>query len=241
MKLSFTDLSFRYGSHTVLDTVRMEVPEGSLTAITGPSGQGKSTLLSVVNRLWKPEEGARVAGSAVARFADGRVDLLAPRLDLPALRRKAAMVFQNPAPLPFTILKNVSLPLTFAGIRDKHETRLRVERALKRAGLWDEVKDRLNAPATTLSGGQQQRLALARALVTDPEILLLDEPTSALDPQSRNRIEELLLALKGHCTLLLVSHSEAQVARLADRVYRIAEGRLEQTEKSRHPGPHPKA
>ncbi|VFQ42876.1 phosphate ABC transporter ATP-binding protein [Desulfoluna butyratoxydans] len=226
MKLTIRDLSFYYGSHTILDNVSMEVPEGSLTAVTGPSGEGKSTLLSIVNRLWSADEGARAEGSAKARFAHGEVDLLSPGLNLPSLRRKAAMVFQAPTPLPFTIFKNASLPLSFAGIKNKDEVRRLVERALTRAGLWEEVKDRLHTPATHLSGGQQQRLALARALVTEPEILLLDEPTSALDPQSRDHIEAQLLALKGHCTILLVSHSEAQVARLADRVYRLTGGQL---------------
>ncbi|SCX82378.1 phosphate ABC transporter ATP-binding protein [Desulfoluna spongiiphila] len=227
MKLSIHDLSFRYGPHTILDTVSMEVPEGSLTAVTGPSGEGKSTLLSVINHLWSPEEGARVTGSARARFHDGEVDLLGSGLDLPALRRKAAMVFQSPSPLPFSIFKNVSLPLSFAGIRKKEDVHRRVQRALTRAGLWEEVDNRLHTPATRLSGGQQQRLALARALVTEPEILLLDEPTSALDERSRDHIESQLLELKGHCTILLVSHSEAQVSRLADGVYRLTGGHLE--------------
>lgn len=229
MKLSIDNLTFRYGAHTLLNAVSMTVPKGSLTAITGPSGAGKSTLLSVVNRLWRPEAGARVTGSAMAYFNEGPMDLLSPALDLPALRRKAAMVFQNPSPLPFTIFKNVSLPLTFAGVRNRKELTRRVEHALVLAGLWSEVKGRLHDPATALSGGQQQRLAMARALVTEPEILLLDEPTSSLDPQSRDRIEEQLLSLTGSCALLFVSHSESQVARLADRVYRLTDGTLEQT------------
>ena len=227
MKISISNLSFRYDSKTILNAVSMEVPEGSLTAITGPSGEGKSTLLSVINRLWRPEEGARVTGSAMANFKGITTNLLEPHLDLPSLRRNAAMVFQNPTPLPFSIYKNVSLPLTFAGVKKKDEITLKVKRALNRAGLWDEVKERLSEPATRLSGGQQQRLALARALVTEPEILLLDEPTTSLDAVSRDRIEAQLMELKKSCTLLLVSHSESQVTRLADRVYQLKGGRLE--------------
>ncbi|WP_300667378.1 ATP-binding cassette domain-containing protein [Desulfoluna sp.] len=226
MKLTFNDLSFRYKTHTILQAVSLEVPKGSLTAITGPSGEGKSTLLSIVNHLWRPDEGARVSGDAMARFDSGVINLLSPHLDLPSLRRKAAMVFQNPVPLPFSIFKNVALPLAFAGIRKKEEVHRRVERALIRSGLWNEVKDRLHDRAALLSGGQQQRLALARALVTDPEILLLDEPTSSLDATSREHIEAQLLTLKTHCTLLLVSHSEAQVERLSDRIYQLKAGNL---------------
>ncbi|BCS97302.1 phosphate import ATP-binding protein PstB 1 [Desulfoluna limicola] len=229
MKITLNDLTFRYDTRTILNAVAMEVPEGSLTAITGPSGEGKSTLLSVINRLWRPDEGARVTGFATARFNGESTDLLSPHLDLPSLRRKAAMVFQAPTPLPFSIYKNVSLPLTFAGIKKKDEVNLRVERALSRSGLWSEVKERLDEPATQLSGGQQQRLAMARALVTEPEILLLDEPTSSLDTTSRDRIETQLMELKKSCTLLLVSHSASQVARLADRVYQLRDGRLERT------------
>lgn len=229
MKIRLNNLSFRYNTKTILNAISMEVPEGSLTAITGPSGEGKSTLLSVINRLWRPEDGVRVTGSAMARFNGINTNLLAPNLDLPTLRRKAAMVFQNPTPLPFSIYKNVSLPLTFAGIKKKDEVSLKVERALNRAGLWSEVKDRLSEPATRLSGGQQQRLAMARALVTEPEILLLDEPTSSLDAASRDRIEAQLMKLKKSCTLLLVSHSESQVARLADRIYQLKGGHLERS------------
>ncbi len=227
MKITFDTLTFRYGTHTLLKDISMEVPQGALTALTGPSGEGKSSLLSVINHLWQPEDGVRITGSAVAQFKGGAVDLLSPHLNLPLLRQKVAMVFQNPTPLPFSIFKNVSLPLTFAGIRDQKKIHQRVERALTRAGLWDEVNHRLKHPAATLSGGQQQRLAMARALVTNPEILLLDEPTSSLDAESRNGIEAQLLELKKSCTLLLVSHSEDQVDRLADRIYRLDQGHLE--------------
>lgn len=227
MKITLHDLTFRYGAHTILNAISLEVPQGSITAITGPSGEGKSSLLSVINHLWQPEEGTRVTGSALAQFKEGPVDLLSPQLNRPLLRQKATMVFQNPTPLPFSIFKNVSLPLTFAGIRDKVVIHQNVERALTRAGLWSEVSHRLKSPAATLSGGQQQRLAMARALVTNPEILLLDEPTSSLDAESRDRIEAQLLELKKSCTLLLVSHSEDQVNRLADRVYCLIHGNLE--------------
>ena len=227
MKITLDNLTFHYGNRTLLNAISMEVPEGSLTAITGPSGEGKSSLLSLINGMWHAQDGAQASGTARLRLGDRTVDLLCPRLDLPRLRQKAAMVFQNPTPLPFTIFKNVALPLTFAGIKDRSEVASRVQRALRRAGLWEEVHERLDTPATQLSGGQQQRLAMARALVTDPEVLLLDEPTSSLDTASREGIESQLLELKTTCTLLLVSHSEAQVKRLADRVYTLSSGTLQ--------------
>ena len=226
-KICTEQLSFYYGKKPVLQQVSLTLPERRLTAITGPSGSGKSTLLSVLNRMWSEIPGARLSGAAQIRLGERWHDLCDRRLPAQQLRRQVGMVFQVPNPLPMSIFRNVAFPLKLAGCRDRRQIAARVESALRRTLLWDEVKDMLKQDARQLSGGQQQRLCMARSLVLEPEVLLLDEPTSALDAVASAGIEELLLSLKKDCTLVLVSHYLDQVKRLADRVYRVAEGRLE--------------
>jgi phosphate transport system ATP-binding protein len=226
IKIQLTDLSFYYGDRCILDHVNAEFTENAVTAIVGPSGQGKSTLLTAINRLWEEIPGARVDGRVDIRFDDQWVDVCANGYPASRLRRKVGMVFQDPNPLPMSIVKNVTFPLKLAGEQKKSEVEARVHAAMTRAFLWDEVKDRLNADARTLSGGQQQRLCIARALILKPEILLLDEPTASLDAKAAAGIEQLLLNLKSRCTILMVSHYHDQVQRVADSVMELAGCRL---------------
>jgi len=223
------NLSFYYGERRVLDRVAAAFPARAVSAVVGPSGQGKSTLLLAVNRIWEEIPGARAEGSVRIRLAGGELEVNDPGIDLPAMRRRVGLVFQAPNPLPMSIFRNLAFPLKVAGIRNKTEVASRVEKALKQAFLWDEVAGRLAEDARKLSGGQQQRLCIARALVLEPEILLLDEPTSSLDAAAAGIIEELISGLGKRLTLLLVSHSEDQVARLADKVFRLENGRLAAT------------
>jgi len=206
------ELSVWFGNNHCLRNITMPIYKNKLTAIIGPSGCGKSTLLRCFNRMNDLIEGARVKGSI---FIDGK-DIYANKTDVFALRMKVGMVFQKPNPFPKSILENVSFGLQIKGGSGRHKVSERVEKSLRDAWLWDEVKDRLNASAFELSGGQQQRLCIARALANDPEIILLDEPTSALDPQSTVKIEELLIELKKTVTIIQVTHNIAQAARISD-------------------------
>lgn len=200
-----------YGERTVLRDVTLSVREGGITALMGPSGCGKSSFLNCLNRMTDLIPGCRVRGSL--RLSE--TELLDPRLDLPALRRRVGMIFQRPNPFPLSIRANLDLPLREHGW-PREERSQRIERCLRDVGLWDEVRDRLDAPALALSGGQQQRLCFARALALQPEVLLLDEPCSSLDPLSTAVIEELMLQLRGRYTLVVVTHNLAQARRLAD-------------------------
>ncbi len=226
IKIRLGDVSFYYGARRILDRISAEFADRTVTAIVGPSGQGKSTLLTAINRLWEEIPGARVEGRIEIRFDHGPVNIYANGYPLYDLRRKVGMVFQDPNPLPMGIYKNVAFPLKLAGLKDKQAIDARVHAALTRAFLWDEVKDRLNADARTLSGGQQQRLCIARALILNPEVLLLDEPTASLDAKAGGIIEDLLHHLKSQCTILMVSHYMDQVQRVADGVMELAHGRL---------------
>jgi phosphate transport system ATP-binding protein len=213
-RISVRNLEAGYGNHRVLKSINMDVPPRSVTAIMGPSGCGKSTFIRCVNRLHEETPGAWSRGEVVL---DGQ-DLFHPSIDPVDMRRKIGMVFQRPNPFPtFTIYENVAAGLRLNGWRRGNKLDERVEKSLRRAALWEEVKDRLHTAGTGLSGGQQQRLCIARAIAVEPEILLADEPASALDPVATERVEELLLDLKKDYTILLVTHNIQQAARVADR------------------------
>lgn len=229
VKIKIEHLFFSYGGRFVLRDVNLRIAENTITAIIGPSGIGKSTFLMTLNRLWETIPGAGMQGRVEIKFQGRFQEIHDRNYPLTTLRRSVGMVFQTPNPLPMSISRNVAFPLKLAGFRKKSEMADRVEQALKRAYLWDEVKDRLNEDALRLSGGQQQRLCIARALILEPEILLLDEPTSSLDPKAGAVIEELLVNLKDSCTLLTVSHYQDQVQRIADTVFELAEGKFAQS------------
>ncbi len=207
-------LSVRYGSTPVLDGVDLDVPENRVTTVLGPSGAGKSTLLSALNRLIDLVPDCRVRG----RVEIGGRDVLGADVNVAHLRRRVGMVFQNPNPFPLSIRRNLELPLTEHGVRDRNVRRSRWEEALRAVGLWDEVEERLDAPAMELSGGQQQRLCIARALALEPELLLMDEPTSNLDPKASRVVEELIASLCDRYTVVIVTHDLAQARRLSDHV-----------------------
>lgn len=219
-------LCFHYGGRSILKGIDLRLPAGKIIAFTGPSGTGKSTLLSVFNRLWE-EVGSGCLEGRVGLFLDGKmVDIYSDGITLDKLRRKVGMVFQSPNPLPMSIAKNLAFPLRLKNIRDKRQIASRSEEMLRRVHLWDEVSDRLRSDARLLSGGQQQRLCIARSLMLEPEILLLDEPTSSLDQQGCFHIENLLKELRTSTTILLVSHYQDQIQRIADYSYELRDGHL---------------
>lgn len=216
-KIKIRDLNFWYGKRQILEDIRLDIQDRSITSITGPSGQGKSSFLTVFNRLWENIDGARATGKICINFGNGFKDINLPNCRLPLLRRRVGMVFQMPNPLPMSIRKNMAFPLTLKGEKSENAVTARVETALRQALLWDEVKDRLDEDARALSGGQQQRLCIARSLVLEPQVLLLDEPTSSLDEAAVHEVEKLLIRLKHNRTIILVSHYMDQVRRIADR------------------------
>ncbi len=213
--LEIRDVTVAYGSTVAVRDVTMAVPPRSVTAIIGPSGCGKSTLIRAVNRMHETQPGATVKGSILL---DG-VDLYAPGVDPVQVRRVVGMVFQKPNPFPaMSIWENVAAGPKLLGLaRRKPELDELVERSLRRAAIWDEVKDKLKRPGTSLSGGQQQRLCIARTIVVDPEVILMDEPCSALDPIATLRIEELISELKAQYAIVIVTHNLQQAARVSDR------------------------
>jgi phosphate transport system ATP-binding protein len=225
IKIQLTDVSFYYGHQCVLDSVCAGFADRAVTAIVGPSGQGKSTLLTAINRLWEEIPGASVNGAVEILF-DGAMVNINHGYPVNRLRRKVGMVFQTPNPLPMSIYKNVAFPLKLLGEKEKQKIEAKVQTALVQVFLWDEVKDRLDADARTLSGGQQQRLCLARTLILHPEVLLLDEPTASLDAKAARVIEDLISHLKSHCAILMVSHYLDQVKRVADDVMDMVGGCL---------------
>jgi len=210
-KISATDLSFHYGSFKALHGISMEIYANKVTAFIGPSGCGKSTFLRTLNRMHETVRGARVEGTILL---DGENIF---EQEVSNLRRRVGMVFQRSNPFPKSIFDNVAYGLRINGmVRNRTELRDRVEQSLRRAALWDEVKEKLNQSAYGLSGGQQQRLCIARGLAVNPEVLLLDEPCSALDPIATAKIEDLIFQLKDSCTIVIVTHSMQQAARVAD-------------------------
>ena len=206
-------LNLWYGEHHALHDVSLSVPEKSITALIGPSGCGKSTFLKTLNRMNDLIPGVKITGEVNYKGQN----ILAPSVDVSALRREIGMVFQKPNPFPMSIYDNVAYGPRTHGVRGKAKLDDIVERSLRGAAIWDEVKDRLKKNALGLSGGQQQRLCIARALAVEPEVLLMDEPTSALDPISTSRVEELALELKENYTIVIVTHNMQQAVRISDR------------------------
>jgi phosphate transport system ATP-binding protein len=212
-EIDVSSLSAWFGSKQVLRDINLGIERRAATAIIGPSGCGKSTLIRCLNRMHEEVRGARVEGKVLF---DGE-DIYDARVDPVAIRRRIGMVFQKPNPFPtMSILENAVAGLKLLGRLPKPELQERGEKALRAAGLWDEVKDRLGDPGGRLSGGQQQRLCIARALAVEPDVLLMDEPASALDPASTLRIEELVTELKDRYTVVIVTHNMQQAARVAD-------------------------
>ena len=208
------ELNFSFGEKQVLRTVSMPIFKNRITALIGPSGCGKTTLLRCFNRMHDLYSGTRYQGD-ILLYPDAR-NILSSDIDPIEVRMRISMVFQKPNPFPKSIFDNVAYGLKVRGIRKRSFLQDRVEKALTQAGLWNEVKDRLEGSALSLSGGQQQRLCIARALATEPEIVLLDEPTSALDPISTTHIEDLLTELKSSVTILIVTHNLHQAGRISD-------------------------
>jgi phosphate transport system ATP-binding protein len=206
------DLSVTYRGTPALHHVTLDIPRACITAIVGPSGCGKTSFLNCLNRMTDLIDGCRVKGSIRIEgqeISDSGIDLI-------ALRRQVGMIFQKPNPFPLSIRENLHFPLKHHGMGDRHEREAASESILRRVGLWEEVKDRLDAPALALSGGQQQRLCLARALVLSPQVLLLDEPCSALDPLASAVVEDLIASLRNDYTVVIVTHNLAQAHRIAD-------------------------
>ena len=222
VKIQTNHLNFYYGAVQALFDISMNISARQVTAFIGPSGCGKSTLLRTLNRMNDIIDIARVEGEV---FIDGR-DIYKDDVNVVNLRKKVGMVFQKSNPFPKSIFENIAYGPRIHGIRNKKELGEIVETSLKGAGLWDEVKDRLNDNAMGLSGGQQQRLCIARALAVGPEILLMDEPASALDPKSTTRIEDLIGELRETYTIVIVTHNMQQASRVSDRTAFFYEGSL---------------
>ena len=211
--ISARNLDFYYGETHALKDVCLDIPEHNITALIGPSGCGKSTFLRTINRMNDLIEGVRVTGSLTYRGAE----IYAPEQDVTELRKNIGMVFQKPNPFPMSIYDNVAYGPRTHGIRAKAKLDDIVERSLRDAAIWDEVKGRLKKNALGLSGGQQQRLCIARALAVKPDVLLMDESTSALDPISTSKIEDLAMELKKEYTIVIVTHNMQQAVRISDR------------------------
>ena len=215
-------LNLWYGDHQALHDISMNIPEKSITALIGPSGCGKSTFLKTLNRMNDLIPGVKITGDV--RYRDQ--DIFAPGTDVNELRREIGMVFQKPNPFPMSIYDNIAYGPRTHGIKNRAKLDEIVEKSLRGAAIWDEVKDRLKKNALGLSGGQQQRLCIARALAVEPEVLLMDEPTSALDPISTSKIEELAMQLKEQYTIVIVTHNMQQAVRISDRTAFFLLGKL---------------
>ena len=207
------DLNLWYGTHQALHHVNIEIPEHEITVLIGPSGCGKSTFLKTLDRMNDLVEDVKITGEVVYQGQD----IYAPSVDVTWLRKQIGMVFQKPNPFPMSIYDNVAYGPRTHGVRSKVKLDEIVEKSLKGAAIWDEVKDRLKKSALGLSGGQQQRLCIARALAVEPDILLMDEATSALDPISTSKIEDLATELKEKYTIVMVTHNMQQAARISDK------------------------
>jgi len=221
-KIEARGLNFFYGVNQALFDINVAIPPRTVTALIGPSGCGKSTFLRTLNRMNDIVEGARIDGHVMLEGTD----IYGRDIDVVALRKRVGMVFQKSNPFPKSIFENVAYGQRIAGNRDKKQLAEIVERSLRRAALWDEVKHRLKDSALALSGGQQQRLCIARALATDPEVLLMDEPASALDPASTARVEDLVFELKQNYTIVIVTHNMQQAARISEWTAFFYQGHL---------------
>ena len=221
-KIEARNLDFFYGPVQALSSVSLQVAPRTVMALIGPSGCGKSTFLRTLNRMNDIIDGVRHSGEV---FLDG-TEIYHPSIDVVALRKSVGMVFQKSTPFPKSIFDNVAFGPRIAGERNRRVLTEIVENSLKRAALWNEVRDRLSESALSLSGGQQQRLCIARALATDPEVLLMDEPASALDPASTSRVEDLIFELKQNYTIVIVTHNMHQAARISDRTAFFCNGEL---------------
>ena len=211
-KIQISNMDLHYGNFHALKNINMEIPEKEITAFIGPSGCGKSTLLKSLNRMNDLVEGCKITGKVELDGQDIYGDM-----DVNLLRKRVGMVFQKPKPFPMSIYDNIAYGPRTHGIRSKAKLDEIVEKSLRDAAIWDEVKDRLKKSALGMSGGQQQRLCIARALAVQPEVLLMDEPTSALDPISTSRIEELAMELKKDYTIVIVTHNMQQATRISDK------------------------
>ena len=212
-KIQVRDLNLWYGENQALKNVSMDIKEKSVTAFIGPSGCGKSTFLKTLNRMNDLVDGVKIEGQILL---DGE-DIYGKNVDTTILRKKVGMVFQQPNPFPMSIYDNIAYGPRIHGITNKAQLDEIVEKALRSAAIWDEVKDRLKKNALGMSGGQQQRLCIARALAVEPKVLLMDEPTSALDPISTSRIEDLAMELKKDYTIVIVTHNMQQAVRISDQ------------------------
>ena len=221
MKIDVKDFNLYYGDFHALKNINIGMPEHEVSALIGPSGCGKSTLLKSLNRMNDLVPGVKITGRAAL---DG-VDIYG-NIDVNDLRRRVGMVFQKPNPFPMSVYDNVAYGPRTHGIRARGELDAIVEKSLRQAAIWDELKDRLKKSALALSGGQQQRLCIARALAVAPEVLLMDEPTSALDPISTSRIEDLINELKGQYTIVIVTHNMPQAARISDQTAFFLHGEM---------------
>lgn len=221
-KIETRNLNFYYGARQALFDINLQIPQRNVTALIGPSGCGKSTFLRTLNRMNDIVDGARIEGSVQL---DG-TDIYRPNIDVVALRKRVGMVFQKSNPFPKSVFDNVAFGPRIAGLKDRKKLGEIVESCLKRAALWEEVSHRLKDSALALSGGQQQRLCIARALATDPEVLLMDEPASALDPASTARVEDLIFELRRNYTIVIVTHNMQQAARVSEWTAFFFQGRL---------------
>ena len=212
IKYKIQDLNLHYGQFHALKDINLELPEKKITAFIGPSGCGKSTLLKTLNRMNDLVEGCKIDGTVLLDGED-----IFGNMDVNVLRKKVGMVFQKPNPFPMSVYDNITYGPRTHGIHKKSQLDEIVERSLRGAAIWDELKDRLNKSALGLSGGQQQRLCIARALAVQPDVILMDEPTSALDPISTSKIEDLAIDLKDKYTIIIVTHNMQQAARISDK------------------------
>ena len=215
-KIHVTNMNLHYGDFHALKNINIDIPENQICAMIGPSGCGKSTFLKSINRMNDLVEGCKIDGQMQLRGENGFEDIYGD-MDVNHLRKRVGMVFQQPNPFPMSIYDNIAYGPRTHGIKNRHKLDAIVEKALKQAAIWEEVKDRLNKSALGLSGGQQQRLCIARALAVEPEVILIDEPTSALDPISTSRIEDLAIELKKEYTIVMVTHNMQQATRISDK------------------------